>query len=250
MELSKKAIVFIPGGPCISGKYWDDYLHEQGAKWFSDFDLYRLVLPNHEEYYSEKVSLTFEEASSIVSGEIGSLSNYDEINICAHSYGGWILLKILNSLQVKLKLKQVFIVSTPRQLYYSEKFQLTKKLNNSPIVVEDDYKFSLYIKSIGKLYFYQNVEKWSDKVFSDSFWEFNRQMAINSEFQISELFNQVISLNIILINGQNDMLLDDIDGRYGIPVYENAHLEIIPSCGHFPMLEQSEILTEIIYKYL
>ena len=239
---SKKSIVFIPGGPGITGKYLDEYIEKNFLN-ESEVSVYRLKLPNHENLYGSENGLSFELATEVLASRINNIQDELPINFVAHSFGAWLLLNMLKGKLIRKSVDKIILVGMPTDIDFSKRFQDIKKLINPTIIPISDETFISYLSSISELYFYKNCNLHMQD-FVTGYWQKNKDMGMNDPFFLEKILSHQYFCELILLHGEFDTL---IDHSKRFQTYAN---DIIKDSGHFPMLEQPEASSDSIKKYL
>lgn len=226
---------FIPGGPCISGKYWDLYMSMTG------FTGHRIMYLNHENSYNHKTSPGFKEIVENFKQQIEFFSKGKKINLIAHSFGAWVVLSALKDEDFNHKISKVILISLPLSVDHTQEVNFKmKQLCN--FTVTDNKSFKLFWKSIFPLYIAKQLEQNVENVVTNEvFWEGNDRVLLDT-VELQELL-KLIKLNskIKLIWGEKDIIT---------PPNESLEFEIIREAGHFPMLESTENFTALLKRSL
>ncbi len=226
-----KKILFIPGGPWISGKYWDIFLE----KYYKNIPHERIVLINHERDYDPSYIPSLTDLLKEIKSNINKLS---EVNLVAHSYGSLIVLLLLSEIPVS-QINKIILVCTP---FSNKRNKIVSKYINTleKIELNTNQDFSHYFESILKLYFNDelNIEKYKE-ITKDSFMIGNDKLLFDDEAIKLSLQNlKKYEHKISFIFAENDLIIGND--------WEN-HLQkqphIIKDSGHFPMLEQPELFS-------
>jgi pimeloyl-ACP methyl ester carboxylesterase len=227
--------LYIPGGPWISGEYWDIFLDFYDPHRFRSA---RYCLLNHEDSYRIDVKTNLKEQILDLKKSIRKVSPGRKINVVAHSYGAWLYLLSLDAEIEKLINKSV-LVDMPKGLERSDAFlHYIKK--HAPIPPSDNETFISYFKAISPLYFSGIT---SDlKLFSTGYMKGNEDLLLKSE-EIDQISRKLKNHSRhIFINGSEDQLIEKekvVDGTY-----------LIENSGHFPMLEQEEKFSQLLSSIL
>lgn len=234
---TKTTLVFIPGGPWISGEYWDFFVNH----YFQEYPTKRIVLLNHENEYTQG-------SRNGISNLLQDLENKIEcetdISIIAHSYGCLITLMTLNK-SVKVNIKSIIFICMPFTNKRSKHTQdLLKDVKSTKINNEET--FQNYFKYIFPLYFSPTFEfgryHW---ITNQSYMEGNEELLINdiNILECLEILDRYKE-HIKMIFADNDLVIDEIWKNHV------SEYTLIKNSGHFPMLEQQEELACILKKFV
>jgi pimeloyl-ACP methyl ester carboxylesterase len=241
---SKRAIVFIPGGPGITGEYLDTYIENYFLE-KSDASVYRFLLPNHENLYGSENGLNFDDASELLASRINGLGIETPISFVGHSYGALVLLNMLHKKILKSLIGNLILVGMPKDLSFSKEFQEKKRLINSQIQPNSDETFISYFHSIAPLYFLKNSSNHIIQ-FDIGYWLNNKEMGISDPELLRKILEENYLQKIIEINGEFDTL---IDHAKTIKTFSSS-TDVISGSGHFPMIEQPINFTDSLLKFL
>lgn len=231
MKSTNPKMYFIPGGPWISGSYWDAFL----ANFKTSSPCKRIVLQNHENEYSLKKS------SHLIDFIFSLISEIKEESILAgHSYGAWISLLMLNDLTSK-KIKKLVLCNMPTSNEQSKEVSsFVKSLGEIDLSTNEKFKF--YFQNLLPLYFSdsKNMNKYRDLLTKEIFMEGNEGMLITNQ-----LFNQAME-NLVKYQHKIHFIFAEDDLITGKDWMKNNYKNviIIPKSGHFPMLEQPETFSK------
>jgi pimeloyl-ACP methyl ester carboxylesterase len=236
--IMKKKTLFIPGGPWISGKYWDFYLQDFPPK----FNAQRHVLINHEKEYSKTIFPTVQDAVEKIKNEI--LSSDSIFSVVAHSYGAWLAI-LATDKEVLKKIDSIILVNMPVKLDQTKKFkELVENSNHQSF--KNNSEFSLYFSDILIGYFYEisKADKFRNLT-KYSYMESNEKLLIEGELLTSCLDRiRILKDKIHFIYSDNDLII----GKSWEKLFPDSYL--IENCGHFPMLEKPEKFSKLLYSLL
>jgi pimeloyl-ACP methyl ester carboxylesterase len=228
----KSTGLFVPGGPWISGNYWDTYLESQNKLSSST----RFTLNNHEKSYSNLAKPNLKNAIDELND---TLMNNAYKYIVAHSYGAWITLMAMDE-SIFNNIESIIMVSMPFSIERTEKFKSEISLINPPSF-SNNTEFKKYLKSISPLYF-------ADKRFPANFFyeqvymEGNEKLLFNQRtlevaIRLIEKFNSKLHF----IFGSNDLIVGEPWKTKDI-----REIHILGDSGHFPMIENPKAFTQIL----
>lgn len=223
---------FIPGGPCISGEYWDIYLKVSGIKGK------RILLSNHEGKYDSSLSKTYENIVENVKAELLQKKSGEKINIIAHSFGAWVALSLLEDTSINECLEYLVLVSLPLSTV-GNKHALSKiEQITATTLVNNNETFKDYWKAILPLYTASALKpEIVNALTSEVYWEGNQNIALE-ERELENLLSYVQKdKRIRLISGEADIIT---------PPNKLFNEKLVIGSGHFPMLEHSEKFTETL----
>lgn len=202
---------FIPGGPWISGSYWDDFLRTFPEK------AVRLTLLNHESRYGKEPGRTYAEIKEDCRKQIKSLN--ENVILVGHSFGAWIATDLLDEPAV-LKGALLGMPSSFQKLP-----EIEKELQAIPFT-----DFCSYWKKIQKFYYHQEIN-----LSGETYWNGNENLNPSPE-ELERILNKLKMTQkpFHLIYGEHDIV------QKLIPNIE------IRNSGHFPMNEAPQQLRELL----
>ncbi len=238
MQTNKK-LLFIPGGPWISGEYWDSFIENN----FSSIPCERIVLMNHEHRYSSQRTPTFDEMLNDLKTQI--VTQNSTVSLIGHSYGAFLILLLLDQLIID-KVDKIILTcmpfSTNRTKAVTDFVNSKEKIN-----IQNNEDFTRYFNSILNLYFHftssAKKNKWITK---GSYKEGNENLLINDDLVCKCIENlKIFEKDVSFIFADNDLIIGDSwkDCLRDQP-------KIIKGSGHFPMLEQPELFSNILNSVL
>lgn len=227
-----KKLLFIPGGPWISGKYWDSFLQ----KYYKDIPHERIVLTNHERDYNPSSTPSLSDLLEEIKSKIDN--QLSEVNLIAHSYGALVVLLLLSEIPIS-RINKIILVCTPfsnkRNKIVSDYINTLEKME-----ITTNIDFAQYFESILKLYF--NTESNTEKykwITKESFMLGNDKLLFDDEAMKKCLQNlKDHEQKISFIFADNDLI---IGNSWENNLQKRPH--IIKDSGHFPMLEQPELFS-------
>lgn len=234
-----KKILFIPGGPWISGEYWDIFLE----KYYKEISHERIVLTNHERDYDPSFIPSLADLLEEMKSNIDNQPF--EVNLVAHSYGSLVVLLLLSEIPLS-QINKIILVCTPfsnkRNKVVSDYINTLEKME-----LNTNQDFSRYFESILKLYFnYElNIEKYK-WITKESFMIGNDKLLFDDEDMKLSLQNlKKYEHKISFIFADNDLI---IGNNWEKHLQDLPH--IIKNSGHFPMLEQPELFSNTLNSLL
>ncbi len=234
IPMSKINTIFIPGGPWISGEYWDEYIKNSHIQNNTN----RFHLLNHETSYNKHAEVNLQKTILHLLTEINKNSN--KVEIVAHSYGAWLALLALNH-EFCINVSKITLVSMPFTLERSAQMQnKIREIAINPIETNKD--FSEFFSKIFHLYFFDRDTAKKYLYFTNkSFKEGNEKQLLTS-IDLEKCINFIAKNNyrINFIYGENDIITNGSWEDKGL-----INVETIPNCGHFPMLERPESFTNL-----
>lgn len=220
--------IFVPGGPCISGEYWDIYQSISGISGK------RIKFLNHEERYSNKSSITFNDIVNDFKNQIFHINKLGEINLIAHSFGAWVVLSALKDKKLYSRISKILLISIPLSVTESDVvLKRIVQLNNPRITSNESFK--KFWKNIFNLYVQRELPpSIEDLLTYEVFWEGNEKIQLEPD-ELEKL--------IALIKGDTKikLLWGDMDNI--TPPSNSLEFEVVREAGHFPMLESTESFT-------
>jgi pimeloyl-ACP methyl ester carboxylesterase len=239
MEIRKKVkLVFLPGGPWISGVYFDSLIKD------IDLPSERIVYLNHEQRYHLQKDTTFKEIVQDVKDQLSRIK--EDFVLIGHSFGGLLALELYEWMkQNHYHTFSSFIISVPFTHNRSEEFQ--RKIAFLDLQeCHTDAEFMHEFSKVLPLYF--NSQDAKDlNFFKEMYFEKNKSANVPEKDmkRLKEIY-LTHQLEFINIYGDQDLLLT-ADEK--LPP-DNSNIFAIPNCGHFPMLEDAQRLKEIITSVL
>lgn len=231
-------IIFIPGGPWISGSYWDNYIRGLSKR----ITCHRYILLNHENRYSIKTKITRSEMEADLSDFIYSKIDKNRKNVLiAHSYGAWLSIASLK-LNLEKDIFKLICVCMPFSTNGSTRFQ--EKLENLKIPYYDNASFTEFFKRIFPLYVEKPTEVAFNTLFGNSYMTGNENVIYYEEDLIPLIKRSMVDSKVSFIFGENDQLT-------GKPweIFNLKRFSVVQS-SHFPMIENHESFTEILLSRL
>jgi pimeloyl-ACP methyl ester carboxylesterase len=240
-----KSIVFLPGGPSISGEYWDEFI----SNWITtnkSFNIYRIKLPNHEDNASGLNGVTFTEASTEILKTLLEIQAQNPIEgIVAHSYGAWLALGLLDNDQMNSPLIKLVLVGMPLSTKFANEFQVNKSLLGKLPPVHDNRSFTEYLRILSPLYF--NEPALFEELFTKSVsWETSQFMSLSDDRFLESLLNKDCRANVWILNGDRDKLVGNDISTVGYKVLKDAKVQKFSLGSHFFMLEDREIFSKAL----
>lgn len=234
---TKTALIFVPGGPWISGQYWDQFIKNN----FREFCSIRHKLVNHEDQYRRSSTPDLFNAVSKLDDDIKKING--KKTIIAHSYGAWLVLLWMRTFQKQNEANFIFSNMPTNQDRTPEINNFIKSLDNYSISSNENFRS--YFSKLLPFYFYRNLLASNfDYITKDCFMEGNENLLINNQL-LHELIEFSGNLkNIHYIFADNDL----ITGNSWKASIEDA--STIQECGHFPMLEAPESFSKKIFSLL
>ena len=226
--------IFIPGGPCISGIYWDMYLKN------SEIEGKRLTLFNHEDKYDSSTKSTFTEVVEDLIKFLIQHKSTRKFNLIAHSFGAWVALGAFADPRIKQMVERLILVSLPLTST-QDKRTIAQFEELTSITAESNESFRLYWKAIFPMYVSHPLSKdLQKKITNEVFWEGNENISLEGK-ELKKLISFTKDERIKVIFGEHDMITPPSDSRNNY---------IISGAGHFPMLECSEKFTQVLKRCL
>lgn len=237
-NLEEYNLIFIPGGPWISGLYWDDYILSLPHQ----ITCHRYILLNHETRYSIKTKITRAEIEADLKDYIQSKIDKRKKNILiAHSYGAWLSLASFQS-NLEKGISKLICVCMPFSTNPPARFQEKLERLNTPY--HDNSSFTEFFKRISSLYFEKPFDAAFNIFFENSYMTGNEKLIYNEENLEPLINNSIADPRISFIFGENDQLA-------GKPweIFSFKNFSLIHS-AHFPMIENRESFTKILLSHL
>ena len=238
-DKKKLSLVFIHGNSMNS----DLFLPQVNSKKFQDYNCLAMDLPGHgKSDKSEDYSI-----SSLVNKVAEKIANLERFLLVGHSLGGQIAIHLLRKFPSKCK--GIVLISTPP---IDPKYEISEIYNineTSLLLLKNDLKQNDIIAL--QNYMYPKSDKWSTIIensikYTDP--DFRTGYA-SSLMELSAL-NEVEILNhfkgsILIVSGEEDSLLSQ---SYLKMVCEKLKidLKLINHAGHFPHIEDSEKINNLI----
>lgn len=231
-------LFFIPGGPWISGSYWDPFI----KKYFENVPTERIVLTNHENNYEINNLGTISQQLNEISDKISHESS--SINLIGHSYGALLSLLLLEKIPPH-RINKVILVCLPFSNRRSP--VIAEFLKDQKIDLDNNQHFSDYFRLILKFYFSPGFNYMDfDWLTKNSYMIGNENLLLNDSLMKESIsIAQKNEKNISFIFAENDQVLGNL-----WPNYVSTNTSIIKNSGHFPMLEQPELFSKILNSVL
>lgn len=220
-------LIFIPGGPWISGVYWDKYIDTLGHPYS-----FRYTLINHEHRYSDSSPSLHDLVLDLENFILSKMENSRPTALVGHSYGAWLMLMLNDELK-KLIDTNIF-VSLPITLQNSVLINRIQSMN--PPKIHDNDSFLKYFSTIISFYFYEtNNHRNISSLLGESYMVGNESLIIN-DLKIDELLTVTKGA---FIYGKQDNIVNEASLKI-------VGAQLINECGHFPMLENPVIFTQLL----
>lgn len=206
-------------------------------------------LPNHDASKSYP-KIQAAKASQIIWEALSELKqHFDEISVFAHSLAGCLLYNA--SPPKGLKLYSLVFCGVPFDLNKSDEFQRRKQaLGHKGGQIESNEQFVSYFNSLAPLYFL-NIKKYEPIQFwpNGSFWE-NGQDIQRNLLPVSESIQHIKmpTSNFFIFDGDSDWVTPDENMTMFAASTENIKVEPIPNSGHFPFIEQPQLVINALKK--
>lgn len=233
----KKLLLLIPGGPCLSSSYYENFVTHLTSKLNCSIGI--LDLPLHDNsatipYINAQI------ASRLIWNTIHELElDFVEVSIFAHSFGG-VLLFSSQDIKASLTGKLIFC-GVPISLNKSDEYLLKKKSLKIPenIKIKTSSDYQEYFEMIAPLYF-ENSSCFN----KNTFWKRgpfypNGDLLLNDIIDIS---TQDLTLNIPLyiIDGDCDLVIPSGNSEGLRKKFVKVEQYLVKNSGHFPFLESPE----------
>lgn len=249
----KTLIVVIPGGPGISNEYLKKWCGELQAK--CKMKVILLDLPDNASVQSKKnyKKYNYPRLLKFIKAEIRSAVKVNQYVLIGHSFGAKITLDILSD---NFMNKPVFagFISYPVSYEATNQFNSRiKRIFPAVFKIKTEADFQAYFKKTLFLYFAASPRNDIVKLLTKkTSWVKNcSQTSLSTSFdkRIKAYRTALKHTPSIFIEGARD--LRSPDNNFSVLkkyLMDTAKFIKIKNCGHFPMLEQPRLLTEIINK--
>jgi pimeloyl-ACP methyl ester carboxylesterase len=248
-----KYLVFLPGGPGISGKYLD----EIAAKFTTDFrvNIFIFNLPFHDDAEISvnrdfPKDLDFQGAVGLIQDAIQNELKPNSCVFVGHSFGALLTCSILCS--GKPFFKGGYLVSMPVSGESSAQFKIEKKrlgLLEPTISSEED--FGRYWKSILGLYARRNLSPREVANLTDeTFWEISQSLWVNVVWPDPRSLSVLGSIPLGIMQGLSDLRLPDNNLERLKELAPLGGLDLLEEVGHFPMLEVPDVFLARVKKFV
>jgi pimeloyl-ACP methyl ester carboxylesterase len=248
---AEDVFIFIPGGPGISGEYWDFYIQENFLSINKlEKAIYRIILPNHENQYGNNNDLNFFETSKLLAQIINELSLPGKTaHVIAHSFGASLCLFALSQKYLSNNLNKIFLIGFITRIDFSDRYQSKRKLMNIKSMVETDEGFINYFHELLPLYLADTNTIFLKEMFINGYYAKNKSMGLTSAI-LEEIFEFMQYPEMIIINGENDLLMETLNPTEKFKSLKHCIFEKIEKVAHFPMIESPIIFSNVLKKFI
>ncbi len=227
--------ILVPGGPCISGEYWDYFKNN------ASLDFKRIVLLNHEAEHNPAKNISYNDLVLDFKNKVSVIARDKKVNLIAHSFGAWVVLSSLEDEDFRAKISKTILISLPFKVTKSPDIEKSIK-NLIKFKILNDESFLMFWKTILPLYFNNPPPAVFEKLLTkEAFWEGNNNVTLEQE-TLDHLTEKLkTSPETTLIYGELDRIT---------PPSKDFSYKTISGSAHFPMLENIEKFTQMLRAYL
>lgn len=253
---NERLVVFIPGGPGISGKYMDDYAHAVGLKLGTNVAV--LDLPNHDgsRVAGKTENFRYSQVRQLLAATIKELvgnGQGGEVTLVGHSLGALIAMDL--ALQPGVRLSKLLLSSVPTTFDNSPSF--VDGMKKAGVAEQSSWaseaEFSAWWQKLIPLYFKRPP---TDSEFaalnSKTFWIGNEHYSddLPAFDVLAGKLRSSAGIPIFYLEGECDQLLPLANYKKVQTELPNARTASIGGVGHFPMFEALETTVHETVKFL
>jgi pimeloyl-ACP methyl ester carboxylesterase len=248
-------IIIIPGGPGLSGHYFESIKNQFEILGFrvSIFELKKEEILQSKE--SDLLHITTKDLTRFIF-EVKKETQQNEVNIIAHSFGTIILGEYLKT--DKTYVSKTCLIAPFFDASYESSIIQEFGENKKQSITEDldieynESQLEFFLKKNWKYYFHsekdQAIKTFNKIIYSDDIFK-KFTTSFYEKYDVNGGYAKLLARNLLVINGSNDRLISRSDNQIRLPAYIKHH-EIIAQSGHFPFIEKEKEFLDIILPFL
>lgn len=241
---NEELVIFIPGGPAISGKYMDALAHSVSKQLGRNVAV--IDLPNHDDSRDtgKTENLKYPEVRAILLKLFTELSNNGsrKISLVGHSLGALIALDLAGQSQIEIE--KMVLMNMPTTFSVSDKFQIKKQELglSAEFSINSESQFQAWWNKVLTLYFSRPLLSDEYNLLANhTFWSGNEliQSELPTFNDLINVLNQKKLRHIIYyLEGMNDIRVPDENMEEIKRKIPNVHIKLLSESAHFSMLEK------------
>jgi len=252
---NESLIIFIPGGPCLSGKYLEYFAYTLSQQ--NEMNVGLLSLPNHDDSILDgtELPLSYQRCLEFVREMLDEVNIYtNKLILFGQSFGARLAFDLLGYYEKNIP--SVFLTGFPYQFEISS--TLLNKLESLENITDsnnsEEFNFQKTWENMLPFYSYSSLPPDILEILSSNTRYKGNQKILNYVPPIEETINRLEKRksqhHIAILQGENDLVVPDNNIEKLKSLIPQAQYFLIEKCGHFAMIEQQQKTLEAFSDFM